>query len=118
MSERPLDPRQLPIYRPLPCFPCPHGSSCCHWGVSLVGDEVDVIRELYGDDALVWDAEDSEFRTSIVDGKCFFLRDNACTIHDKPYYPRICRGFPWIDGETGGEYPYDRTICGELASAG
>jgi Fe-S-cluster containining protein len=83
-----------------------------------VGDEVDVIRELYGDDALVWDAEDSEFRTSIVDGKCFFLRDNACTIHDKPYYPRICRGFPWIDGETGGEYPYDRTICGELASAG
>jgi hypothetical protein len=110
-----LDPKRLPVYRPLPCHPCPHGSSCCHYGVSLVGDEADHIGAIYGQAALEWDAEDNEFRTTVVDGKCFFLVNNACSIHDKPYYPRICRGFPWVDGETGAEYGYDRTICRELA---
>jgi hypothetical protein len=26
----------------------------------------------------------------------------------------VCRGFPWIDAETGGPYEYDRTICPEF----
>jgi hypothetical protein len=42
------------------------------------------------------------------------LRDNVCTIHSQPYYPAVCRGFPWIDAETGGPYEYDRTICPEF----
>jgi hypothetical protein len=40
--------------------------------------------------------------------------NGGCTIHDKPYYPAICRGFPWIDGESGGRYEHDITICGEF----
>jgi hypothetical protein len=43
-----------------------------------------------------------------------FLRDNVCTIHARPYYPAVCRGFPWIDAETGGPYEFDRTICPEF----
>lgn len=116
-TTNPIDPKSLPIYRDdLPCYPCPHGSSCCYWGVSLVGDEEKTIRGLYGDAALVWDDEDKEWRTSVVDGKCFFLKNNACSIHKESYYPRICKGFPWLDGETGQEYPYDRSICGEFPS--
>lgn len=42
------------------------------------------------------------------------LRDGACTIHDKSYYPTTCRGFPWVNGDTGEPYEYDVTICGEL----
>ena len=26
----------------------------------------------------------------------------------------MCRGFPWIDAETGGRYECDVTICGEF----
>ena len=45
-----------------------------------------------------------------------FLRDNVCTIHAEPYYPAVCRGFPWTDAETGGPYEYDRTICPEFVA--
>lgn len=34
-------------------------------------------------------------------------------IHDKPYYPTQCRGFPWTDGD-GERYVYDVMICGEF----
>lgn len=100
--------------RDLPCFPCPHQAACCAYGVSLVGDEADVLRARHGTSALVWDDEENEWRTAVVDGKCIFLRDGACTIHDQPYYPKTCRGFPWLDGETGGPYLYDQSICPEL----
>jgi hypothetical protein len=43
-----------------------------------------------------------------------FLRENVCSIHSEPYYPAVCRGFPWTDAETGGPYEYDRTICPEF----
>jgi hypothetical protein len=43
-----------------------------------------------------------------------FLRENVCTIHAEAHYPAVCRGFPWIDAETGGPYEYDRTICPEF----
>jgi hypothetical protein len=42
------------------------------------------------------------------------FRDGGCTIHDKSYYPAMCRGFPWTD-ETGARYEYDVTICGAFA---
>lgn len=59
----------------------------------------------------MWDDEESSWRTSVVNDKCFFLRDGLCSIHGQPYYPRTCRGFPYTDGETGGPYLYDQTIC-------
>jgi hypothetical protein len=40
--------------------------------------------------------------------------NNTCSIYDKPYYPAVCRGFPFVDAETGGPYEYDRTICPEF----
>jgi hypothetical protein len=45
------------------------------------------------------------------------FRDGGCSIHDKPYYPGTCRGFPWTDSETGGRYEYDVTICGAFAAS-
>ena len=111
--------RSLPtLPAKLPCFPCPHGSHCCNWGSAVVADEPDQIRAAHGDAALVWDEEESEWRTSVVNGTCFFQKDNGCSIHDKPYYPRICRGFPWVDGDKGGPYLYDLTICPELSEFG
>ena len=55
-----------------------------------------------------------EWRTRVKGGRCVFLRENVCTIHSQPYYPAVCRGFPWTDAETGGPYEYDRTICPEF----
>jgi phosphoenolpyruvate-protein kinase (PTS system EI component) len=42
------------------------------------------------------------------------FQNGGCAIHDQPYYPAVCRGFPWLDAE-GGRYEYDVSICGELA---
>jgi hypothetical protein len=97
----------------LPCFPCPHHSSCCAYGVTLSDDEAAAIAEAHGPD-LIYRTRWGEWRTRVRSGRCVFLRENVCTIHAEPYYPAVCGGFPWIDAETGGPYEYDRTICGEF----
>jgi hypothetical protein len=55
-----------------------------------------------------------EWRTRVKNKRCVLFRDGGCTIHDKPYYPAVCRGFPWTDAEHGGPYESDVTICGEF----
>ena len=104
--------RELPS---LPCFPCPHSSSCCAYGVTLSEDEAVAISNTYGGGA-VYRTRWGEWRTRVKAGRCIFLKDNLCTIHTQPYYPAVCRGFPWTDAETGGPYEYDRTICPEFVS--
>lgn len=59
-----------------------------------------------------WD----EWRTRVVNGRCVFFVGGGCGIHNRSYYPAVCRGFPWIDAESGGPYRYDRTICLEFVS--
>lgn len=109
MASRPAE------LKVLPCYPCPHDSVCCSWGTGLLFDEPDILRGIYGDAALVWDDEEKEWRTSIVGERCFFWKNNSCSIHEEPYYPRYCKGFPDIDGETGkAPYPYDKSICPEF----
>jgi Putative zinc- or iron-chelating domain len=98
----------------LPCFPCPHGSSCCAYGVTLSDEEAAAITAAHGPD-LTYRTRWGEWRTRVRAGRCVFLQENICTIHAEPFYPAVCRGFPWIDAETGGPYQYDRTICGEFA---
>ena len=97
----------------LPCFPCPHHSSCCAYGVTLSDEEAAAIAEAHGPE-LVYRTRWGEWRTRVRFGRCVFLRENVCTIHAEPHYPAVCRGFPWIDAETGGPYQYDRTICPEF----
>ena len=104
---------KLPLVENLPCYPCPHGSACCSWGVTLLGDEAETIRRLHGAHTVVWDDEEQEWRTNVEDDRCVFLKDNACTLHANSEYPAICRGFPMEDGE-GGPYLWDRTICPEI----
>jgi hypothetical protein len=55
-----------------------------------------------------------EWRTRVTKGRCVFFIDDRCSIHDRSYYPAVCRGFPWIEAESGNPYPYDRTICLEF----
>ena len=99
--------------RPLPCFPCPHGSACCNYGTTLSEPEAAVIGRDYGQ-ALIYRTRWGEWRTRGRKGKCVFLENNACRLHDAEHYPAVCRGFPWTDAETGGPYEFDRTICPEL----
>jgi Fe-S-cluster containining protein len=97
----------------LPCFPCPHASACCAFGVTLTDEEAEALGSRYGRDKMYrnrW----GEWRTRIRKGRCVFLVHNSCTIHRDPSYPAVCRGFPWIDAETGGAYEFDRTICPEF----
>ena len=76
-------------------------------------EEAAAIAELHSPD-LIYRTHWGEWRTRVRRGRCVFLKDNVCTIHAESYYPAVCRGFPWIDAETGGPYEYDRTICPEF----
>lgn len=97
----------------LPCFPCPHQSACCAHGATLAESEAAAITARYGSDRIYltrW----REWRTRVRGGRCTFLVGNSCELHAEPYYPLVCRGFPWTDSETGGPYEFDRTICPEF----
>lgn len=97
----------------LPCYPCPHASACCAFGTTLSPEEAKAVIEHHGRGAAYrnrW----GEWRTRIRKGRCVFLVDNACSIYNQPYYPAVCRGFPFVDAETGGPYEFDREICPEF----
>jgi hypothetical protein len=96
----------------LPCFPCPYQASCCAHGVTLSEDEATVIEANHGPN-VVYKTRWGEWRTRVKKGRCALYKDGGCTIHDRPYYPTICGGFPWTDGE-GSRYEFDITICGEF----
>ena len=97
----------------LPCYPCPHLSACCAYGATLSDAEAQAIGAIHGD-GKAYRTRWGEWRTRVVKGRCVFLRNNACTIYDRPYYPAVCRGFPFVDAETGGPYEYEREICPEF----
>ncbi len=97
----------------LPCFPCPHNSSCCAYGTTLNEQEAAAIEAHHGP-GLVYKTRYGEWRTRVRDRRCVMFQNGSCTIHDKPYYPTLCAGFPWIDAETGERYEYDVHICGEF----
>lgn len=98
----------------LPCYPCPHHSACCAYGVTLGDQEALAIIRAHGD-SVAYRTRWGEWRTRVRGGRCVFLHDNVCRIHAESYYPSVCRGFPWTDAETGGPYEYDRTICPEFS---
>lgn len=94
--------------RKLPCFPCPHHSVCCTWGVSLTTKEAHRIMLQFGPQALYFDQDEEGYRTRTDEGVCFFLKGNRCTIHNGEYYPEVCRGFP------ANHTPEDQLICPEI----
>jgi hypothetical protein len=97
----------------LPCFPCPHEASCCAYGTTLSDAEAAALQADHGH-AVAYQTRWGEWRTRVKNKRCVLLRDGGCTIHGKPYYPAVCRGFPWTDSETGGGYEFDVTICGQF----
>jgi hypothetical protein len=97
----------------LPCYPCPHASSCCAHGTTVSDEEAAEIEANHGP-GLVYKTRWDEWRTRVRKGRCALFQNGGCSIHDKSYYPAMCRGFPWIDSDTGGRYEYDVTICGEF----
>jgi Putative zinc- or iron-chelating domain len=105
----------MPHFPALPCYPCPHRSACCGYGVTLSEAEAEAITQAHGH-GMIYRTRWGEWRTRVRHGRCAFLRDNTCTIHAKSYYPSVCRGFPWTDAETGGPYEFDQTICPEFVS--
>lgn len=98
---------------PLPCYPCPYNASCCAYGATVTDAEAAAIEANHGA-GLVYRTRWGEWRTRVRNKRCALFRDGGCLIHDAPYYPAVCRGFPWTDAETGGRYEYDITICGEF----
>ena len=97
----------------LPCYPCPYNASCCAYGTTVSDDEAAAITANHGP-GLVYQTRWGEWRTRVQNKRCVMYRDGGCIIHDQPYYPAMCRGFPWIDAETGERYVYDVMICGEF----
>lgn len=78
----------------------------------MTDDEAAAIERAHGP-GLVYRLRSGERRTRVRNKRCVMFRDGGCTIHDKPYYPAVCRGFPWLDAD-GWRYEYDVSICGEL----
>ena len=103
-------------HRALPCFPCPHQSACCRYGTTVTDAEARAIEQEHGP-GKVYRNREGEWRTRVKNGYCVFHKDNVCTIHGKPYYPEVCRCFPWTDAETGGPYLFDQSICPEFPAA-
>jgi hypothetical protein len=95
----------------LPCYPCPYGASCCAYGTTLTDEEAAAIEADFGA-GMVYQTRWGEWRTRVRNKRCVLFQNGGCSIHDKPYYPGTCQGFPWTDAETGGPYEYDVTICG------
>jgi Fe-S-cluster containining protein len=102
-------------FPPLPCFPCPHEASCCAYGTTLSEAEAREVLARFGRSHL-YRLPDGEWRTRVRNGRCVFYVDGGCSIYDEPFYPAVCRGFPWTDAEHGGPYEADRTICGEFVA--
>ncbi|HLS47889.1 MAG TPA: hypothetical protein VK012_05175 [Gemmatimonadales bacterium] len=98
---------------PLPCYPCPYDSACCAWGTTLTDEEAAAVIAAHGPD-VAYQTKWGEWRTRVRQGRCALYQDNRCIIHGEPYYPAVCRCFPWYDAETGGAYEFDRTICPEF----
>jgi hypothetical protein len=97
----------------LPCYPCPYNSSCCAYGTTVSDEEAAAIEAKHGE-GFVYKTRWGEWRTRVRKNRCVFHQGGGCVIHDQPYYPSVCRGFPWTDAETGEPYEYDVTICGEF----
>jgi hypothetical protein len=98
----------------LPCYPCPHKSICCSWGTDLTDKEAELITAKYGKDSLLLNVQEGVYRTQVSDGKCFFMKDNGCSLHAEEYYPAVCKKFPWKNQEGNGKYESDLSICPEL----
>jgi hypothetical protein len=109
-------PREIPQGAssvPLPCYPCPYDSACCAWGTTLTDEEAAALIADHGPE-VAYRTKWGEWRTRVRNRRCALYQENRCIIHDAPYYPAVCRGFPWTDAETGGPYEFDRTICPEF----
>ena len=92
----------MPEYtvKDLPCHKglCPKNSVCCTGGTTLTRAEYDALAAKHGPQAVrdyVIDPNVKDARmTALVNGTCFFQKDNRCTIHGRPEYPAMCRTFP------------------------
>jgi hypothetical protein len=98
----------------LPCFPCPHDASCCAYGTTLTPEEAAAIEANYGP-GLVYETRYGEWRTRVRQKRCVMYRNGGCSIYDQPYYPEMCRAFPWTDAY-GDRYEQDIMICGEFVA--
>ena len=97
----------------LPCYPCPYNASCCAYGTTLSEEEAAAIEKHVGA-GLVMQTRWGEWRTRVRNKRCVLYRNGGCSVHDQPFYPSLCRGFPWTNGD-GEPYEYDIDICGALA---
>jgi len=106
--------KRIPLV--LPCYPCPHDSVCCSWGVELTADEAKAIDARFGPGKYALD-EYKDLRTKVENGRCTFHANGGCTLHDQPEYPQGCKRFPWRDGDDDTKpYQYDIDICPELTN--
>jgi hypothetical protein len=97
----------------LPCYPCPHDSSCCAYGTTVSPQEAKSLRKRFPKD-MIYRTRWGEWRTRIRNRRCVFLVENACTLHGDPAYPATCRGFPWTLADGVTPYPFHQDICGEI----
>jgi Fe-S-cluster containining protein len=89
--------------RDLPCAVghCVYNSVCCNWGASVDDRQVNYFKP----GQIEWAPDEQGYRTVVVDGHCIFMVAGKCSIHGEPYYPSVCRIFPF-DG-----YKHDISIC-------
>ena len=99
----------------LPCYPCPHKGACCAYGASLTVSEAQAVTGEFGVLSVIETGDPVDpLRTRVLEGRCSLQNeDGTCKIHARSYYPKTCKGFPWVDDE-GNPYVHDKTICPEF----
>ncbi len=84
--------RQAGIYRRRSEFNCTCCGNCCRFRVIPVTE--DDIRRLEAAGYRDFVSYDGEPSLKRVNGRCLFLRDDRCTVHQ--HRPTVCREFPFF----------------------
>jgi len=98
--------KELRLYRKRDMFRCSLCGNCCRLKIiSLTRDD---IARLEARGFRDFAEERGERRLKRVNGRCIFLKDDRCTVHE--HRPQVCRDFPFFV-EYGIGYGVRATYC-------
>jgi Fe-S-cluster containining protein len=91
------------------------GQFVANGGTYLSVEEGQALQAEFGLKSIFFDTDRNEYRTQTWNGRCVFFEDGGCKIHSHPFYPHVCKKFPWKDGRDSSlPNAYDAELCPEV----
>lgn len=85
-------------------FECMMCGNCCRFSIITLNDEDTRRIEAHGHKDFYEVLDSGEKKLKMANGRCMFVKDDACTIHD--IKPEVCRNFPF--SRLYGVIPFSR----------